>query len=150
MYFAVQNSISLLNALLFPLGKLFFPQLAFFPSENCPPHLPRSRLPETLHLPCGPDSKESACSVGDRDSIPGSGRTPEEGNGNPFHYSCLENFLDRGAWWAPVQSSSAQFSLSVVSDSATPLTAACQASLSITYSRATVHGAAKSHTQLSD
>ena len=107
MSFTVQNSISLLNAPLFPLGKLFSPQLAFFPIENHPPsHLPRSQLPETLHLPCGPDSKESACSVGDRGSIPGSGRSPEEGNGKPLHYSCLENFLDRGAWWATVQSSS--------------------------------------------
>ena len=109
MSFAVQNSISLLNAPLFPLGKLFSPQLAFFPTENHPPsHLPQSQLPETLHLPCGPDSKESACSVGDWGSIPGSGRSLEEGNGNPLHYSCLENFLDRGAWWA--QSSPAQFS----------------------------------------
>ena len=34
--------------------------------------------------------------------IPGSGRSPEEGNGNPFQYSCLENSMDRGAWWATV------------------------------------------------
>ena len=32
--------------------------------------------------------------------IPGLGRSPGEGNGNPFHYSCLENPMDRGAWWA--------------------------------------------------
>ena len=48
------------------------------------------------------DSKESACSAGDPDSIPGSGRSPEEENGNPFQYSCLENPMDRGAWWAIV------------------------------------------------
>ena len=51
---------------------------------------------------------------GDVGSIPGSGRSPREGNGNPFPYSCLENSMDRGAWWA------------------------------------TVHGLAKSWTQLSD
>ena len=34
--------------------------------------------------------------------IPGSGRSPGEGNGNPLHYSCLENTMDRGAWWATV------------------------------------------------
>ena len=35
-------------------------------------------------------------------SIPGSGRSPGEGNGNPLQYSCLENYMDRGAWWATV------------------------------------------------
>ena len=34
--------------------------------------------------------------------IPGMGRSPEEGNGNPLHYSCLENSMDGGAWWATV------------------------------------------------
>ena len=46
--------------------------------------------------------KESACNVGDPGSIPGSGRFPGEGNGNPLQYSCLENTMDRGAWWATV------------------------------------------------
>jgi len=46
--------------------------------------------------------KEFACSAGDLDSIPGSGRSLEEGNGNPPFYSCLENPMDRGAWWATV------------------------------------------------
>ena len=55
-----------------------------------------------------------ACNAGDRGSIPGSGRSPREGNGNPLQYSCLENSMDGGAW------------------------------------RATVHGVAKSQTQLSD
>ena len=50
----------------------------------------------------GSDSKESACSVGDPDSIPGSGRSPGEGNGNPLQYPCMENLMDRGAWWATV------------------------------------------------
>ena len=49
-----------------------------------------------------PGGKESACSAGDPDSIPGSRRSPGEGNGNPLQYSCLENFADRGAWWVTV------------------------------------------------
>ena len=44
--------------------------------------------------------KESACNAGDLGWIPGSGRSPGEGNGNPLQYSCLENPMDRGAWWA--------------------------------------------------
>ena len=62
----------------------------------------------------GSDGRESAYNEGDLGSIPGSGRSPGEGNGNPLQYSCLENFMDRGAW------------------------------------QATVHGVAKSRTQLSD
>ena len=60
------------------------------------------------------DGKESACNVGELGLIPGLGRPPGEGTGNPLQYSCLEKFMDRGAW------------------------------------RATVHGVAKSRTQLSD
>ena len=60
------------------------------------------------------DGKESACHVGELGLIPGLGRPPGEGTGNPLQYSCLEKFMDRGAW------------------------------------RATVHGVAKSRTQLSD
>ena len=67
-----------------------------------------------LLFPGGSHSKASVCNVGDLGSIPGSGRSPGEGNGNPLQYSCLENSMDRGAWWA------------------------------------TVHGVAKSWTQLSD
>ena len=51
----------------------------------------------------GSDGKESACNAGDSASIPGSERSPEEGNGYPLQYSCLENSRDRGAWWAAVQ-----------------------------------------------
>ena len=65
-------------------------------------------------FPGGSDSKESACSSGDPCLIPGSGRCPGEGNSYPLQCSCLENSMDRGAWWA------------------------------------TVHGIAKSHTQLRD
>ena len=46
--------------------------------------------------------KESACNAGDPGSIPGSGRFPGEGNGNPLQYSCLKNSVDRGAWQATV------------------------------------------------
>ena len=48
-------------------------------------------------------SKESACNAGDPGSIPGSGRSPGVGNGNPLQYSCLENPRDRGTWRAVVQ-----------------------------------------------
>ena len=44
-------------------------------------------------------STESACHAGDLDSIPGSGRSPGEGNGNPLQYSRLENSMDKEAWW---------------------------------------------------
>ena len=44
----------------------------------------------------------SAYNVGDLGSISGSGRSPREVNGNPLQYSCLENPMDRGAWWAKV------------------------------------------------
>ena len=50
----------------------------------------------------GSDSKESTCNVGDPSSIPGSERSPGEGNGHAFQYSFLENSLNTGAWWAPV------------------------------------------------
>ena len=50
----------------------------------------------------GSDGKASAYNAGDPDAIPGSGRSPGEGNGNPFQYSCLENPMDGGAWWATV------------------------------------------------
>ena len=65
-------------------------------------------------FPGGSDSKVSVYNAGDPVSIPGLGRSAGEGNGNPLQCSCLENPIDRGAWWA------------------------------------TVHGVAKSRTQLSD
>ena len=55
-----------------------------------------------LGFPHSTVGKESACNVGDLGSIPGSGRSPGEGNGNPLQYSCLENPMDRGAWRATV------------------------------------------------
>ena len=57
------------------------------PPEGWPPHFPG-----------GSDGKTSAYNAGDPGSIPGSGRSSGEGNGNPFQYSCLENPKDGGAW----------------------------------------------------
>ena len=53
-------------------------------------------------FPGGSDCKASACNAGDPGSIPESGRSPGEGNGNPLQYSCLDNSMDEGAWWATV------------------------------------------------
>ena len=56
-------------------------------------------------FPGGAEVKASACNVGDLGSIPGSGRSPGEGNSNPLQYSCLENPMDGGAWWVTVHGS---------------------------------------------
>ena len=53
-------------------------------------------------FPGGSVGKASACNVRDPGLIPGWGRCPGEGNGNPFKYSCLENPMDGGAWWSTV------------------------------------------------
>ena len=53
-------------------------------------------------FPDGSDSKVSACNAGDLGSIPGLGKFPGEGNGNPLQYSGLENSMDGEAWWATV------------------------------------------------
>ena len=55
-----------------------------------------------MGFPGGSEDKASACNVGDPGSIPGLGRSPGEGNGNPLQYSCLENPMDRGTWRATV------------------------------------------------
>ena len=60
------------------------------------------RLVENAVFPLAQSVKESICNAGDQGSIPESRRFPEEGNGNPLQYSCLENPMDRGAWWAIV------------------------------------------------
>ena len=60
---------------------------------------------EDVHISGFPDSsvgKESACNAEDPSLIPGLGRSPGEGNGNPLQYSYLENSMDRGAWEATV------------------------------------------------
>ena len=53
-----------------------------------------------MGFPSSSGDKGSACSSGDLGSTPGLGRSPGDGNGNPLQYSCLENSIDRGAWWA--------------------------------------------------
>ena len=57
---------------------------------------------EIAGLPSWLSGEESACNAGDAGSVPGAGRSPGEGNGNPLPYSCLEHPMDRGAWWATV------------------------------------------------
>ena len=61
-------------------------------------------LQQVLHkytrVSSGSDGKASVCSAGDLGPIPGLGRSPGEGDGNPLQYSCLENPMDRGASWA--------------------------------------------------
>ena len=53
-----------------------------------------------LGYPGASDGEDSACNAGDLGLIPGSGRPPGEGNGNPLQYSCLDKSMDRGAWQA--------------------------------------------------
>ena len=55
-----------------------------------------------LSVTGGSDGKESTCNTGEPGLIPGSGRSPGEGNSNTLQYSCLEITMDRGAWWAIV------------------------------------------------
>ena len=64
----------------------------------------RDRLPTPVSLgfPGGSRDKESACNAGDLGSITELGRSPGEGHGNPLQYSCLEKFMERGAWQAAV------------------------------------------------
>ena len=66
--------------------------------ESCPIRQGAcSGPPPTLGFPGGSEGKESTCNVGDLGLIPGSGRSPGKGNGNPLQYSGLENSMDRGA-----------------------------------------------------
>ena len=55
-----------------------------------------------MGFPGGSVVKNMPTTAGEADSIPGSGRSPGEGNGNPLQYSCLGNVMDREAWWATV------------------------------------------------
>ena len=74
----------------------------------CSSHIPGFPLPDCLPLPTSQvfpscsDSEEFACNAGDLGLIPGLGRSPGEGNGNPLQYSCLENPMHRSAWQAIV------------------------------------------------
>ena len=57
---------------------------------------------QSMGFPGGSDGKEYTCNAGDLGLIPGLGRSPGEGNGNPFQNSYQENSMDRGVWWATV------------------------------------------------
>ena len=59
-------------------------------------------LSKRVGFPGGSAVKNLPANVGDASSIPGAGRLPGEGNGNPLQYFCLGNPMDRGAWWAAV------------------------------------------------
>ena len=59
-------------------------------------------ISQLLDFLIGSDCKKSTCNAGNPGLIPGSGKSPEEGNGYPLQYSCLENSMDRGAWVATV------------------------------------------------
>ena len=59
-------------------------------------------MEQILGFPGGSMVKNPPASAGDLSSIPASGRSPGEGNGNSLQYSCLGNLMDRGAWWATV------------------------------------------------
>ena len=65
-------------------------------------HHSNSSLVTIMGFPGGSDSKGSAYNGGDLGSIPGVGRCPGGGDGSPLQYSCLENHMDGGAWWATV------------------------------------------------
>ena len=81
-----------------------FPSPGDLPNPGIEPRSPALQADTLLSEPPGKpnyggsDGKASVCNVGDPGLIPGSGRSPGEGNGNPLQYSCLENSMDRGAW----------------------------------------------------
>ena len=89
------------------LGCTFFliPRWCQLQISTCLEHLPETEQ-QQMHLPSAfpgySDGKESACNAGEPDLIPGRGRFPGEKNCNPLQCSCLENSMDRGAWWAAV------------------------------------------------
>ena len=70
--------------------------------HGIPSLLTGGKICDYPHTCGGSECKESACSAGHPGSIPGLGRSPGERNGNPLQYSCLENYIDGGAWWATV------------------------------------------------
>ena len=83
--------IALSNFLFYFWVSLYFSQLIF-----------DSKSSISLGFPHNSVGKSSACNAGDLGLIPGLGRSPGEGNGNPLQYSCLENSMDRGSWQATV------------------------------------------------
>ena len=87
-----------------PSFQLSFQTNYRFAENICKPHIWYICL-SRMGFPCSLVGKESACSAGDPGLMPGLGRSPGEGNGNPLQYPCLEKLTDRGAWWAAVQGS---------------------------------------------
>ena len=65
-------------------------------------YIENNRVLELSRWLSGKESAASARTAGYEGSVPELGRSPAEGNGNPLQYSCLENSMDRGAWWATV------------------------------------------------
>ena len=76
----------------------------------------------SMGFPGGSEVKASAWNAGDLGSIPGSGRSPGEGNGNQLQFSCLENPMDGGAWWATVHGSQSRTRLTRLGRHAQPET----------------------------
>ena len=83
----------------------YFKNAALFPPLSPTPCItfPRFKRHHLRYFPGGTAVKESACNAGDWGSIPGSGRSPGEGNGNPLQYSCQGNPIDRQAWQVTAQ-----------------------------------------------
>ena len=76
----------------------------FFPiSYLCTGFIVFLLILNSISFPGGSVGEESVCNVADPGSVPGWGRSPGEGNDNPFQYSCLENSMDRGAMWTAVR-----------------------------------------------
>ena len=90
-----------LLAILIPACVSGSPQARKLPEKECSP-THQQIIGLKLDLPGSSVSKESACSAGDPGLIPGWGRSPGEGNGKPLQNPCLENPIDKGAWWAAV------------------------------------------------
>ena len=66
-----------------------------FPCRGISLGIPQLRVAQSGAIPGGSGGKDSACNAGDLGSVPGLGRSPGEGDGNPLQYSCLENSIDR-------------------------------------------------------
>ena len=70
--------------------------------KSLPPLGSHIVVSKSENIPCSSNGKEYACNAGDPGSIPGSGRSPGVGSGDPLQYACLENSMNRRAWWATV------------------------------------------------
>ena len=84
----------------------------WIPQKHSKPAFFKASQRQNQGFPDDSNGKESACHVGDLHSIPGLGRSPGEGNGNPLQYSCLENSVDREAWWLQSMGSQSRTRLS--------------------------------------